>query len=153
MKQNKKGFSLIEFTVYFFITIVVFIMLFNFFLTTNFYVQKQEQQCNTCINLSTAHMMLQRDIFASPAERSAWHVLTNTEIVWRSDKKACGWVLDDGNLYRIEGSYHNGWQTKKKSLVLKNCSDKVFHVVYDSAYVQSVAFGDLVIPLKNGVIR
>lgn len=100
--MNTRGFTLIEWLIYFFLIISVLTGIFYFVATTQQRVVLLGKRSGIISQLSAAQDLLARDIASSPSMRDQWNQIGPNAISWQQDDKKISWNMENQNLYRTK---------------------------------------------------
>lgn len=122
MKQEKPGFTVTEFLVYFFLLMLVTTLTVHWVVSSHVRIAYNRAHTLTFIECSCAHDVLARDLRCAPTEVQSWKVFGDGQWVWRTPEGDVGWELDDGLLVRSHGLYNmvtRTWIKRIRSLVAR----------------------------------
>lgn len=121
MNTHKKGFSLIECSVYCCILMILSMMAFEFLARVNSTIHLKNNEIHKALGIHAAHDLLRSDIQQAGALYADWHV-GDKSIICKGAQEWYGWLLKGESLYRIKGVYNvnqQQWITKAESLVAR----------------------------------
>ena len=130
--RHKKGFTIIEWLISFFITLLVLTLVFQF--SAKIYSQLlRSSRYNTMFtDITVALDAMSIHIFQAPDEMSAWKQIAPVQLLWvdQKSKTACGYLYEKNTLFFIKG--------KRKNILMRNLEDVTFIVQHTKDVVQSV---------------
>lgn len=130
MKSGVPGFTLLEWVIYFFLTIVVVTLMFEYVVGVRRHVVGITQQASTLAQLSAAHDACVRDVSAAAERQGQWRVVGPSSLVWQKGTMQCSWSVEEGALVRRERLFDavkKEWKPVHKSVVARG--NIVLHVV------------------------
>ena len=147
----QKGFSLLEFLVYFLLLILFGTLLFHGAVSMHLQLTKAGRQGAAVLSLHAAADVLTRDLRTVPAEQTYWKKITDHELVWQTGNTTCGWRIEKNQLCRYEGTYDGKkrqWSKRTKSVVADGVHTLAFQM-HGGEHQQSIASISFVIEGKN----
>ena len=100
--MNTRGFTLIEWLIYFFLIISVLTGIFHFVATTQQRVIKLGRRSRIIAQLTATHDLLARDIASSPSMKDQWNQIGPDALSWQQDDEKISWSMQNQNLYRTK---------------------------------------------------
>jgi hypothetical protein len=141
MTRCNRGFLLVSLCVYlafFMLLLVLSMQLMGPGIISSF---SRTNGCQSLLDLHSASDLFLRDLWQAPADISAWHVHTDSLLIWNSGKKTVGWSTADATIKRMEGLYEpasGAWRDLIQSVVLKNAHG-IFRSSHDTNHMKSIA--------------
>jgi|SRR5579859_3202908 len=130
--MNKNGFTVIEFLVYFMLTVMLTMLLNQAALYIHQHTKSHMVYCSTWLQAMTAIDLLSQDVETSSYESVLWKKLSEHELIMPGQRQVdIGWSVYKNNLVRIVGSFNkhlNTWHHKRRTIVLKGVSKASFKV-------------------------
>jgi hypothetical protein len=133
---NKPGFLLMEFSVYFFLLVLLATFIGSFMVTAQRTGKKQRAEHYALLNSWFAADRFVTDIRQAPMSEKEWKKMDQDCLVWRHKANEIGWVVEDSVLYRVEGTWHDAtqsWGKHTKNLVAQKIKTCVMQVRRDLA--------------------
>lgn len=133
--HNKNGFLLMEFVVYFFLLTALGTLIATFLVATQQRMNKQRATQQSIMNGWFAADRFVCDIRRAPAVKKSWKKIENNCLIWQDGVRDIGWFIQDGALYRVEGSWHEAqaaWGARTKNLVADKIKRCDFSLMYDA---------------------
>jgi len=120
--MQQKGFTLIEWLIYFFLITSVLTGIFHFATTMQQRLISFSKTSGMMCQLCAAHDALAHDIARAPSDVACWEQpIGPTSLCWKQGNKKIRWELHKKNLRRIETKIKS-----KASLVARNVSELLF---------------------------
>ncbi len=126
--SNEKGFSLIEWQIYFLLLIMASILLFHSFFIIQKFLIKQNKKLQAITELHTAYDLCKRDILTADYNVKNWIKSEVHSFLYKKNNKYIGWRFNKKTkkLYRTSGVYdanNQNWKKKKVSLIAEDITD------------------------------
>lgn len=132
MKKLQRGFSLIEFLIYFLITQVFLFISMHWSALQVLSIKNQMHTCMRSMGLYAAHDVLINEVRTIDTNK----IFTSDNFfVWRHSGVDIGWELDENKLFRCEGIYdydEHTWTSRRKNLVADSIKTFTAFVHYNS---------------------
>ncbi|MCK5632254.1 prepilin-type N-terminal cleavage/methylation domain-containing protein [bacterium] len=122
----QKGFTLIEWLIYFFLTTVVLTGLFHFIATMNQQIRILEKKNTSIASLSIVCDAFVRDVSCASQNLATWNEISEKKISWNSNHKKITWQQEKNNIVRIK--HEKG--KSRKSIVARNITSITFKPFY-----------------------
>ncbi|HEV2601881.1 MAG TPA: hypothetical protein VGT41_06345 [Candidatus Babeliales bacterium] len=140
MKMSQPGFSLIEFTVYFFLIIQLTVMVTSYMVSNYATITGYNKISDIDINLSCTVDVLERDIKQFCSTQGTLLHKADNEYIW-VDGFSVGWEVYKGNVIRTEGLYDPltyQWHESVRGTVVNNI--KAIHITpyYEGSIMRSI---------------
>jgi len=133
------GFTIIEWLVSFFVTIILITLVFQFSAQLYTRIVTNARYNSVCLESYLALEHMAKHIALAPCEKKYWGITSNKEIAWRNAQgHTVGYLWDDNSIYFVTKKYNN---TKKRVRARKNLLAK---------QVQSFTFTPLYYPQSFG---
>ena len=159
MKQVcKRGFTILEWVISFFITVTILTVVFQF--SAKIYSQLiGSSRFNAMFSdVTVALDAMTKNIFQAPAEKNKWKKISSIHIMWKDEqtKTVVGYLYEKQNLFFVKG--------KRKNVIARNLKNVKFAATVEREEIKSIrcviAFSchqkkytvDRLIILKNGEI-
>jgi len=122
MAISTKGFTLIEWVLYFFLILLVLTIIFHFSATVQQQLVLWGRRSDSLSELCVAQDLFFRDVSSAPIWLNQWDVLTSEHIAWRQEKVSISWEFHEGTLMRVEkdGNQSKNKRLRKKSVIARN---------------------------------
>jgi len=122
MATTTKGFTLIEWVLYFFLLLLVLTIIFHFSATVQQQLVHWGRRSDSLSQLSVAQDLFFRDVSCAPIELNQWDVLASEHIAWWQEKVRISWEFHEGTLMRVEkdGNKSENKRSRKKSVIARN---------------------------------
>ncbi len=117
-----EGFTMIEWTIYFFLVMVVVTGIFQYVAGVRQHLVGLAQQSSALSQLSAAQDACVRDLSAAPNNIDQWHELGPASLAWHSGQTMCCWAVEEGMLVRREKNFDvtkKVWRSAHKSVVAR----------------------------------
>jgi len=129
----KKGFSIIEWLISFFLILLILTSVFQSCVVMNKHLLKTSKSAYKCAELCSAFDMVVRYISSAPFQPNVWKKLSRNELIWH-DKALhadIGCCIENRNIFIIKGTYVNGaWHKKRRNLIARNIDRFDFYPHY-----------------------
>lgn len=140
--MNKKGFSLIECTIYACILMILSAITFTFIARVTTAIGNSNARMQKGVWLDAAHDLLRFDLQQGSALLHDWHQVQGL-IIGKGAQECYGWILKGENLYRMKGSYDfnaQRWLNKSESLVARFIQTLSMQLVLEDGLVRAVSY-------------
>lgn len=127
--KNNCGFTIIEWLIYFFILISVFVCVFHFITRIQLNLINISNKSGIVSQISVAHDAIEKDLSVSPCDLEMWNEITEERIAYKMNNLKIIWDFSKKNLYRIEEKIDLQQKKRvaqKKSVVARNISQVTF---------------------------
>lgn len=122
--NGQKGFTLIEWMIYFFLIMAVLTGVFHFATSVQQNFFSLSRKSGMLSQLSVSLDAMAYDLSTSPVEVKQWEMLGPTSVVWKQDNKKIEWFLEKNILRRKEHEHSPDAKANKTktSIVARNVS-------------------------------
>ena len=121
---NRHGFSLIEFTIYFFLVLLLSTLVIHWVSSSHIRMSRVGNKCLQSLAVCAAADCLMRDLYTAPSDLEKWKLCDESAgYVFCAGSLDVGFACDEGSLVRSEGTYNTtagAWSTRKKSVIARD---------------------------------
>ena len=137
MAINTKGFTLIEWVLYFFLILLVLTIIFHFSATVQQQLVHWGKRSDSLSQLCVVQDLFFRDVSCAPIGLDQWDVLASEHIAWRQEKVRISWEFHKGTLMRVEndGNKSENKKSIKKSVIARNIAAVQFTPHYKKSAI------------------
>ena len=140
MNHNKNGFLLINFLIYFTLTLFVSSLVGVWSLRIYQSITAASKKMHEHTQWHLAFDVLSRDVMAMSATQNLLK-MDDTCLIWQQGDEAIGWSIEKGMLLRFQGVYdaiNHSWKKKTQSLIAQNIQEGTFFVRKKKSIIQTI---------------
>lgn len=142
--QSKRGFTLIEWMIYFFLISTVLTGIFHFVATVHQRISKLKRETHLFAHLCSLQDALAHDIMRAPANLNCWDELGPSCLAWRKDNNKIIWKQKGNTLVREAHHFDaksKKWISQRKSVVAHTIKKVKFVVAYWNPRIEGRELG------------
>jgi len=123
-----KGFTLIEWVLYFFLILLVLTVIFHFSATVQQQLVHWGRRSDALSQLCVVQDLFSRDLSCAPIDLKQWDVVTSENIAWWQKNVRISWEFHEGTLVRVEkdSNQSTNKRSRKKSVIARNITEVRF---------------------------
>jgi len=139
--MSKKGFTIVEWLISFFLVIFITTCLFQFSAFIHSKIGDISKESNMLTETFSALDTMARKIHCAPCHVDNWKFISETSLAWHSsiEKKDIGWLLEKGKLFFVTGTWKDGkWKKKRRNIVASNITSLQFVSHKNRKFITSI---------------
>jgi len=151
MKGGRRGSTLIEFTLYLLVAVLVTSICSRALHTGYRFFIEGTRRSTRLMEIYTALDVFARDIRAASNVKDDWKLTNDVDLVWRGPNGDIGWSCKKGSLWRVAGVFDGEqrvWRKRSKSLVAQ-ASDECCFTVHESPDRETVRAATIMLTVNG----